>query len=47
MSFLKAKVEKVVNRGDKMTGVNAILKFFDDEGLYPDFHKYPFGTDLV
>ncbi len=38
LSFLKAKVEKFANRADKMAGVNATLKFLDDEGLYPDFH---------
>lgn len=37
LGFLKAKVEKFANRGDKMAGVNATLKFLDDEGLYPDF----------
>ena len=46
-SFFKAKVEKFANRADKMAGVNATLKFLDDEGLYPDFHKYPSGTDSV
>jgi len=38
LGFLKAKVEKFANRADKMAGVNATLKFLDDEGLYPDFH---------
>lgn len=44
-SFLRAKVEKAVNRGDKMAGVNATLKFLDDEGLYPDFHAIESGVN--
>lgn len=44
-SFLKAKVGKFANRADKMAGVNATLKFLDDEGLYPDFHAIESGVN--
>ena len=45
LGFLKAKVEKFANRADKMAGVNATLKFLDDEGLYPDFHAIESGVN--
>lgn len=45
LSFLKAKVEKFANRADKMAGVNATLKFLDEEGLYPDFHAIESGVN--
>lgn len=44
-SFLKAKAEKAVNKSDKMAGVNATLKFLDDQGLYPDFHAIESGVN--
>lgn len=44
-SFLKAKAEKFANRTDKMAGVNATLKFLDDEGLYPEFHAIESGVN--
>lgn len=44
-SFLKANAQKAVNRSDKMAGVNATLKFLDDEGLYPDFHAIESGVN--
>lgn len=44
-SFLKAKIEKVTHRSDKMAGVNATLKFLDEAGLYPDFHSIESGVN--
>jgi len=45
LSFLRAKAEKATNKTDKMAGVNATLKFLEQEKLYPDFRTIEAGVN--